>query len=121
MEKIKKLKKKMAVLGAGLIVVLKTLSLKAYAIETNLIKPQPFYGVPDDVIKYEKPVLLSVWEIARWTVIPIAFIIGAIIYFKKSKKETKSKIVKIIIALIITLLLTLVMNYIITNNFNVYY
>ena len=54
----------------------------------------PVYGV-------SKPTYITMWEYARIIIIPIAFIIGAIIYFKKSEKETKNKIKTILIALVI--------------------
>lgn len=55
------------------------------------------------------------WKITRNFVIPIAFLIGVIIYFKKSKSSTKRKIITIIIALALLILVCLGINYLITN------
>lgn len=55
------------------------------------------------------------WKIARSFVIPIAFLIGVIVYFKKSKSSTKRKIITSIIALILLFLICFGINYLITN------
>lgn len=70
---------------------------------------EPDYGVPRP---YEIPML---WKIARGLIIPIAFVIGVIIYFKKSSSSTLRKVITVLIALSIVVLACLGINYIITN------
>lgn len=55
------------------------------------------------------------WKITRNFVIPIAFLIGVIIYFKKSKSSTKRKVITIIIALALLIAICFGINYILTN------
>jgi len=89
---------------------------KAFALSnpTQLLYGMPplepdLYGVPRP---NEIPVL---WKVARGLIIPIAFIIGVIIYFKKSSSSVIRKVITIIIALIILVGLCLGINYIMTN------
>ena len=83
----------------------------------------PLYGPPDigdQGALYGPPRTASssipaFWRITRNFVIPIAFLIGVIVYFKKSKSSTKRKIITSIIALILLILICLGINYLITN------
>lgn len=81
--------------------------------------PEILYGVyPIEPDLYGVPRGSSVpliWRIARSFVIPIAFIVGAIIYFKKSKSSLKRKIIVLVISLVAVAMITLGLNYIITN------
>ena len=98
MEKIKDVIKKIAV---TILLFFTTVYTKVLAYER--IMPQPLYGVDPPEAETE-PIIVSAWKILRWTLIPIAFIIGAIIYFKKSKSSTTKKVIIILIALVILVL-----------------
>ena len=45
----------------------------------------------------------SIWNISKIFIIPLALIIGFIIYFKKSKSTTKRKIITMIIVLLVVI------------------
>lgn len=70
-------------------------------------QPVPVYGVP------KTSTLTIIWRIARTFVIPIALLIGLIIYFKKSKSIKKKKILVTIGIIAITAILYFVINKII--------
>ena len=79
---------------------------------------QPMYGIPLDPELYGVPrpnEIPMLWKIARGLIIPIALIIGVIIYFKKSSSSTLRKIITVLIALSIVVLACLGINYFITN------
>lgn len=98
---MKKLIKKITVAIGAFVTMLYTKVL-AYVMVGN----DPEYGVP-------QPTYITMWEYARIIIIPIAFIIGAIIYFKKSKKETKNKIKTILIALVILVIAIFIVSFVI--------
>lgn len=52
----------------------------------DLYKPQPLYGVT------EPDPLEEIWNIGKIFIIPVALLIGLIIYLKKSKGSKKKKI-----------------------------
>lgn len=66
------------------------------------------YGIPQPDKLNDIPIF---WKIARSLVIPIAFIIGVIIYVKKSSSSILRKIITILIALAIVVLACLGINY----------
>lgn len=77
---------------------------------------QDLYGPPPVATLYgiERPNTLTIiWRIARTFIIPIALLIGLIIYFKKSKSSTKKKILVTIGIIVITAILYFVVNKII--------
>lgn len=79
---------------------------------------QPMYGISLEPDLYGVPrpnEIPMLWKIARGLIIPIAFIIGVIIYFKKSSSSTLRKIITVLIALSIVVLACLGINYFITN------
>ena len=87
---------------------------KVYAATTR--EPQSWYGVPSEPpIDKSKDIISVIWRVARSLIIPIVFIIGAIIYIKRSSSSITRKVITIIIALIIVVLLCLGINYIISN------
>ena len=69
--------------------------------------PQELYGVVG-VSKIQ-----NFWKILRGLIIPIAFIIGVIVYFKKSTSSVSKKIITILIVLAIIVLLCFGINYLI--------
>lgn len=91
---------------------------KVLAVEMQMVEilygppPQDLYGVPQPNKLNDIPIF---WRIARSLVIPIAFIVGVIIYFKKSSSSILRKVITILIALLIVLLACLGINYFITN------
>lgn len=79
---------------------------------------QDLYGPPPTSTLYgvyrPSPVTI-IWKIARTFVIPIALLIGIIIYFKKSKSSKKKKILVTFGIVALVLLLYFVVNEIIEN------
>lgn len=80
------------------------------------------YGIPatPDLYGVEKPVKLTnkainLIKILKLFIIPIAFIIGSIIYLKKSKTSKKRKIITLIIALVLVVAIYFGINYIINK------
>lgn len=65
------------------------------------------YGV------YRPSTVTTIWKIARTFIIPIALLIGLIIYFKKSKSSKKKKILVTIGLIAIVAILYFVLNIII--------
>jgi len=112
MEKlIKRLKKIFIMIG----VFCFSIYTKVFAIDVAI---QPMYGIPLEPDLYGVPrpnEIPMLWKIARALIIPIAFIIGVIIYFKKSSSSTLRKIITVVIALSIVVLACLGINYFITN------
>ena len=79
------------------------------------IRPDILYGVPQDlygVPSSPQPIPI-IWRVARTFIIPIALLIGLMIYFKKSKSSTKKKILVTIGIIAITAILYFVVNKII--------
>lgn len=66
-----------------------------------------------DKLKYVPPNDVIIWRIAKIFIIPIALLIGLIIYFKKSKDSKKGKIVVTIGIIAITVILYFVIDKII--------
>lgn len=86
------------------------------AINPSALDIQDLYGPPQVVSLYgvARPSTLTIiWKIARIFIIPIALLIGLIIYFKKSKSSKKKKILVTIGIIIITVILYFVVNKII--------
>lgn len=65
------------------------------------------YGV------YRPSTVTIIWKIARTFIIPIALLIGLIIYFKRSKSSKKKKILVTIVLITIVAILYFVLNIII--------
>ena len=83
-----------------------------------IVRTQPAYGIPLEPDLYGVPrpnEIPMLWKITRGLIIPIAFVIGVIIYFKKSSSSTLRKVITVLIALSIVVLACLGINYFITN------
>lgn len=99
-------KKALIAIGAFFI----TLPTKVFGIDTTNIefRPETMYGVQD-------PISYKIWDISKIIVIPLALIIGLIIYFKKSKKPLKNKILISLMAIISVIVVVLIIDKIIGN------
>ena len=73
---------------------------------------QDLYGPPPEP---QSDFISTIWRIAKIFIIPLALIIGFIVYFKKSKSTTKRKIITMIIVLLIVIAICFGANYLITN------
>ena len=109
-ERIKK-----GLMGIG--VFLLTIPTKVFAINDSMrgIAIDPAYGIPDPVKPVRNNIISNILNICRMFIIPIALLIGIIIYFKKSKSSKKRKIITVLITICIVAILYLVINYIINN------
>lgn len=74
--------KKVVVLIIGVIIALPS---KIFAYTYKIPTAVPVYGIPEP-----KPIEV-IWKYARVTIIPLALIVGLIIYLKKRKKRENSK------------------------------
>lgn len=70
----------------------------------KVIAITPLYGPPFEPIEPKPEPILNIGKVVKWSVIPIAFITGAIVYFKKSSSSTPKKLVTILIVLAIIVL-----------------
>ena len=85
---------------------------KIFAINPSSLYIQDLYG-PPPVALYgvTRPSTVTlIWRIARTFIIPIALLIGLIIYFKKSKSSKKKKILVTIGIIAITAIVYFVIN-----------
>ena len=85
------------------------------AINPSALDIQDLYGPPPvSLYGVARPSTVTIiWRIARIFIIPIALLIGLIIYFKKSKSSKKKKILVTIGIISITVILYFVVNKII--------
>lgn len=75
---------------------------------------QTAYGVEN---LYEpSDTVVTIWKICKYFLIPLMIIIGIIIYWKKSKVETKKKVIGIIIAILLVIALGSIIEKIIDPN-----
>ena len=111
MKIIKKIKK--VIISAIIAIVL--LPKKIFAsIDPGVL--ETLYGPRNEQVLYGvRSPISSIWNIAKIFIIPLALIIGFIIYFKKSKSTTKRKIITMIIVLLIVIAICWGLNYLITN------
>ena len=117
MKIIERLKKGLIGIGAFLL----TIPTKVFALQDSKIVSVALYGIqkPDFSIcqaEYGVPrtrPILTIWRVARTFIIPIALLIGLIVYFKKSKSSIKKKILVTIVSVAITVILYFVVNKII--------
>lgn len=89
---------------------------KIFAISINTFDIQYLYGPPPVSSLYgvTRPSTVTIiWKLARTFIIPIALLIGLLIYFKKSKSSKKKKILVTIVIISITAILYFVINKII--------
>ena len=120
MKKIISKIKKMT-LSIGLAVI--SIPNKIFAVMSDFRDEQDLYGPPPTRITtpllYGPPepenTTRNIWEILKWTVIPLAFLIGIIVYFKKSKSSLKKKIIVTICVITIIVILYYIINLIINK------
>ena len=108
MKVIERLKKGLIGIGTFLL----TIPTKVFAIDHMDITPM--YGIPDPE-PVKNNFINSVWNVCRMFIIPIALLIGIILYLKKSKSSKKRKIITVLITIGIVAILYFVINYIINN------
>lgn len=110
MKIVERIKKGLIGLGAFLLL----LPSKVFAISDSMMRISPMYGIqePEPV---RNNLINSIWNICRMFIIPIALLIGIIIYLKKGKSSKKRKIITVLITIGIVAILYLVINYIINN------
>lgn len=111
MKLVERIKKGLIGIGTFLL----TLPTRVFAIRYNEI--EPLYGIrePELVEPVRNNLINSIWNICRMFIVPIALLIGIIIYLKKSKSSRNIKIITVLITIGIVTLLCLVINYIINN------
>lgn len=109
MKIVERIKKGLIGIGAFLL----TLPTKVFAVDLDMMV-QPAYGVDYPNVARIRPIVV-IWRIAKTFIIPIALLIGLIIYYKKSKSSTKKKVLVTIGIIAITAILYFVINYIINN------
>ena len=68
------------------------------------------YGVPTT------QTIPAFWILLKGLILPIIFIIGTVVYLKKSSSNTLRKIITIVISLVVVILICLGTNYIIINS-----
>ena len=103
-------KKKKSLIGIG--TVLSLLPIKVFARSDSMMRISPAYGVQEPV---RNNLISSIWNICRMFIIPIALLIGIIIYLKKSKSSKRRKIITALITIGIVATLDFIINYIIYN------
>ena len=102
MKKIERLKKGLTGIGTFLL----TIPTKVFAAQ-DVETMQDLYGPPPSA---NQGILTNILKIARVCIIPIAALIGLIVYFKKSKSSKKTKILVTIGIICIAVILFLVIN-----------
>ena len=107
---VEKIKKGLMEIG----VFLSLLPSKVFAISDSMMRISPMYGIqePEPV---RSNLVNNIWNVCRMFVIPIALLIGIIIYLKKSQSDMKRKIITILITLSIVAGLYFIINYIVNN------
>lgn len=77
------------------------ISMSAKVFATDVVQDiQAMYGIPKEETKLSF-ILIKIVNIIDFVIIPIAFIIGTIIYLKKSSKSVSKKILMIVLAFIL--------------------
>ncbi len=101
--------KKVVVMAMRVIIALPSKIFATIAPENYINEYQTLYGVrnPDFFL------IKGIWNIARITIIPIAVLIGLIVYFKKSKNSTKKKVLVTILTIAIVAVIYCIVNKII--------
>lgn len=105
MKKIERLKKGLIGIGTFLL----TIPTKVFA-EKDVKKISALYGPPPSA---NQGILTNILKIARVCIIPIAALIGLIVYLKKSKSSKKTKVLVTIGIISVAVILFLVINEII--------
>ena len=108
MKVVEKIEKSLIGIGT----VLSLLPIKVLAISDSMMRISAAYGVQEPV---RNNLISSIWNICRMFIIPIALLIGIIIYLKKSKSSKRRKIITALITIGIVATLDFIINYIIYN------
>lgn len=111
MKIVEKLKKGLLGLGAFLLMIPTKVLALGNMLDTD--RTPILYGIPEP--NTEQVILKNILNICRIVVIPLALIIGIVIYLKKSRSNKKRKIIVVIISIIIALALYFIIGYIINN------
>ena len=95
MKIISKIKK--IIFSAGIAIMILPRKVFGFEIFCDIMGNQTDYGVelykPSDTV-------VTIWKICKYFLIPLMIIMGTIIYWKKSKVETKKKVIRVIIAIL---------------------
>lgn len=105
---LRMVKNKLVVVGTFLL----SLPTKVFAISDYMMRPDILYGIPEPKQPVNS-VWSNIWNICKIFIIPIALLVGIIIYIKKSKNSKKRKVVTVLIVLAIVTLIYLGMNYLV--------
>ena len=111
MKIVERIKKGLIGLGAFLL----TIPTKVFAVGIDFDRTPILYGMPEPNPEPESLILKNILNICRIAVIPLALIIGIVIYLKKSKSSQKRKIITVINLVAIVLALYFIISYIINN------
>ena len=103
---ISKIKKVATSVGLAII----TIPNKIFAVMSDYRVEQDLYGPPEP-----ENTIRSFLDILKLLIIPIAFLIGIIVYFKKSKSSLKKKIIVTICAIAIIAIVYCIIYLIISN------
>ena len=98
--------KKVVVMAMGVIIALPGKIFAAIEPENFVKENQTLYGVRNLELSLSK----GIWNIARITIIPIAVLIGLIVYFKKNKSSTKKKVLVTILTIGIVAIIYCIIN-----------
>lgn len=98
--------KKVVVMAMGVIIAFPSKIFAAIEPENFVKEYQTLYGVRNLELSLSK----GIWNIARITIIPIAVLIGLIVYFKKSKNSKKKKALVTILTIAIVAVIYCIVN-----------
>lgn len=100
MKLVERIKKGLTGIGAFLL----TIPTKVFAVGKDIV---PLYGIPEPEPE-PKSLILNICKIA---IIPLALIIGIVIYLNKSRSGKKRKIITVIVSIVIATVLYFIINY----------
>ena len=109
MKLLDKIKKILTKICAFLLMIPTKVSAREIEVLYGPPPTSTLYGV------YRPSPVTIIWRIARTFVVPIALLIGIIIYFKKSKSSKKKKILVTLGIVVLVALLYFVINKIVIN------
>lgn len=111
MKIVERIKKGLIGMGAFLL----TIPTKVFAVGIDIDRTPILYGMPEPNPEPESLILKNILNICRIAVIPLAFIIGIVIYLKKSKSSKKRKITTVAISICVAIVLYFIISYVINN------
>ena len=109
MKLVERIKKGLMGIGAFLL----TIPTKVFAIVADTNRMPYLYGIREPDPEPKSLLLKNILNICRIAVIPLALIIGIVIYLNKSKRSKKEKVITVIVSIAIAIILYLVISYII--------